>query len=128
MKTEVAPAVIDFAVEVKEPAIRMVKLYVAQAIMTAAYIYSLSCVGMSLILITLNRLSIEYWLICISMDSFIKMVLCILGERLAMRMREDLFASILRQDVAFYDNHKSGEIMSRLTSDIQEFKSSFKQV
>ena len=45
-----------------------------------------------------------------------------------MQMREDLFASILRQDVAFYDNHKSGEIMSRLTSDIQEFKSSFKQV
>ena len=45
-----------------------------------------------------------------------------------MRMREDLFASILRQDVAFFDNHKSGEIMSRLTSDIQEFKSSFKQV
>ena len=45
-----------------------------------------------------------------------------------MKMREDLFASILRQDVAFYDNHKSGEIMSRLTTDIQEFKSSFKQV
>ena len=50
------------------------------------------------------------------------------GERLAMKMREDLFASILRQDIAFYDSHKSGEIMSRLTSDIQEFKSSFKQV
>ena len=45
-----------------------------------------------------------------------------------MKMREDLFASILRQDIAFYDSHKSGEIMSRLTSDIQEFKSSFKQV
>ena len=52
----------------------------------------------------------------------------ITGERLAMKMREDLFASILRQDIAFYDSHKSGEIMSRLTSDIQEFKSSFKQV
>ena len=50
------------------------------------------------------------------------------GERLALKMREDLFASILRQDIAFYDSHKSGEIMSRLTSDIQEFKSSFKQV
>ena len=52
----------------------------------------------------------------------------IIGERLALKMREDLFASILRQDIAFYDSHKSGEIMSRLTSDIQEFKSSFKQV
>ena len=72
----------------------MAKLFIAQAVMTATYIYSLSCVG----------------------------------ERLAMTMREDLFASILRQDVAFYDAHKSGEIMSRLTTDIQEFKSSFKQV
>ena len=50
------------------------------------------------------------------------------GERVAAQLRKDLFASVLRQDVAFFDDHKSGEIMSRLTSDVQEFKSSFKQV
>lgn len=43
-----------------------------------------------------------------------------------MQMRRDLFASIVQQDVAFFDKHKSGEIVSRLTSDVQEFKSSFK--
>ena len=34
-------------------------------------------------------------------------------------MRQNLFLSVLRQDVAFFDSHKSGEIMSRLTSDVQ---------
>ena len=43
-------------------------------------------------------------------------------------MRKDLFSSIMKQDIEFFDNHKSGEIVSRLTSDVQEFKSSFKHV
>lgn len=30
------------------------------------------------------------------------------------------------QDIAFFDRTRSGEIVSRLTSDIQDFKSSFK--
>ena len=34
-------------------------------------------------------------------------------------MRHNLFLSILRQDVAFFDAHRSGEIVSRLTSDVQ---------
>ena len=116
--------VVDFLSEIKEPAVRMVKLYLAQAVMTATYIYSLSCVG-------------ELFGISKKFDdkNASKPGNCnlqnsqnIVGERLALKMREDLFASILRQDIAFYDSHKSGEIMSRLTSDIQEFKSSFKQV
>ena len=37
--------IVDFLSEIKEPAVRMVKLYLAQAVMTATYIYSLSCVG-----------------------------------------------------------------------------------
>ena len=37
--------IVDFVMEVKDPAIRMAKLYIAQAVMTATYIYSLSCVG-----------------------------------------------------------------------------------
>lgn len=34
----------------------------------------------------------------------------------------------LRQDVAFYDANKTGQLVNRLTADIQEFKSSFKLV
>ncbi|CAH2331003.1 ATP-binding cassette sub-family B member 8, mitochondrial isoform X2, partial [Pelobates cultripes] len=35
---------------------------------------------------------------------------------------------INRQDVAFFDDQKTGLLVNRLTSDVQEFKSSFKQV
>lgn len=35
---------------------------------------------------------------------------------------------LLRQDVAFFDAHRTGQLVSRLTTDIQEFKSSFKLV
>jgi ABC-type multidrug transport system fused ATPase/permease subunit len=34
----------------------------------------------------------------------------------------------VRQDVAFFDANKTGQLVNRLTSDIQEFKSSFKLV
>ncbi|XP_020285602.1 ATP-binding cassette sub-family B member 8, mitochondrial isoform X1 [Pseudomyrmex gracilis] len=48
------------------------------------------------------------------------------GEKVAVSLRQDLFRSIIMQDVAFFDKTRSGEIVSRLTSDIQDFKSSFK--
>ncbi|XP_076620703.1 mitochondrial potassium channel ATP-binding subunit isoform X2 [Colletes latitarsis] len=48
------------------------------------------------------------------------------GERIAMNLRQDLFKSIIMQDIAFFDKNRSGEIISRLTSDIQDFKSTFK--
>ncbi|KAM5125659.1 mitochondrial potassium channel ATP-binding subunit [Mantella aurantiaca] len=43
-------------------------------------------------------------------------------------MRKNLFTSLLRQDMAFFDTQKTGLLVNRLTSDVQEFKSSFKQV
>ncbi|XP_054027141.1 mitochondrial potassium channel ATP-binding subunit [Dryobates pubescens] len=48
------------------------------------------------------------------------------GEQVAGSMRKELFVSLLRQDVAFFDANRTGQLVSRLTSDIQEFKSSFK--
>lgn len=50
------------------------------------------------------------------------------GERVAADMRKTLFYSLLRQDVAFFDANKTGQLVNRLTADIQEFKSSFKLV
>ncbi|XP_077349787.1 mitochondrial potassium channel ATP-binding subunit-like isoform X1 [Lithobates pipiens] len=50
------------------------------------------------------------------------------GERVAGGMRKALFTSLLRQDMAFFDTQKTGLLVNRLTSDVQEFKSSFKQV
>jgi ATP-binding cassette subfamily B (MDR/TAP) protein 8 len=50
-----------------------------------------------------------------------------LGEKISFQMRTDLFASILKQDIAFFDEQRTGEIINRLTTDIHDFKSSFKQ-
>ncbi|KAM3929286.1 mitochondrial potassium channel ATP-binding subunit-like [Leptodactylus fuscus] len=50
------------------------------------------------------------------------------GERVAGSMRKALFTSLLHQDVAFFDAQKTGLLVNRLTSDVQEFKSAFKQV
>ncbi|XP_034374920.1 mitochondrial potassium channel ATP-binding subunit isoform X3 [Arvicanthis niloticus] len=51
-----------------------------------------------------------------------------IGERMATDMRQALFSSLLRQDIAFFDAKKTGQLVSRLTTDVQEFKSSFKLV
>ncbi|XP_076001272.1 mitochondrial potassium channel ATP-binding subunit [Genypterus blacodes] len=50
------------------------------------------------------------------------------GERVAADMRKTLFSCLLKQDVAFFDANKTGQLVNRLTADIQEFKSSFKLV
>ncbi|KAF7270170.1 hypothetical protein GWI33_016860 [Rhynchophorus ferrugineus] len=50
-----------------------------------------------------------------------------LGEKVAYHMKSDLFKSVLKQDIAFFDAQRTGEIVNRLTSDVQDFKSSFKQ-
>ncbi|KAM3959241.1 mitochondrial potassium channel ATP-binding subunit [Aphomia sociella] len=49
------------------------------------------------------------------------------GELVAARMKQDLFVSILQQDMAFFDRERTGELVNRLTVDVQDFKSSFKQ-
>ncbi|KAK4329380.1 hypothetical protein Pmani_000263 [Petrolisthes manimaculis] len=49
-----------------------------------------------------------------------------MGERMADDLRHQLFNSFLKQDIAFYDRHKTGELVNRLTADVQDFKSSFK--
>jgi len=39
------------------------------------------------------------------------------GERVVARLRNQLFGSILKQEISFFDEHKSGELVSRLGSD-----------
>lgn len=36
-----------------------------------------------------------------------------LGEKIAYRMKTDLFNSILSQDIAFFDAQRTGEIINR---------------
>jgi ABC-type multidrug transport system fused ATPase/permease subunit len=41
----------------------------------------------------------------------------LIGERLVARLRKDLFEHIIRQDIQFFDQNKTGELMNRLSSD-----------
>lgn len=51
-----------------------------------------------------------------------------IGEAMAKTMRVQLFSSIMNQDIAFFDATRTGELINRMTIDIQEFKSSFKML
>jgi ATP-binding cassette, subfamily B (MDR/TAP), member 8 len=46
---------------------------------------------------------------------------------MACEIRRDLFEKILIQDIEFFDANRTGELVNRLTSDVQDFKSCFKQ-
>ena len=43
-----------------------------------------------------------------------------IGVKMQSQMRQDLFAHLERQPFSFYDNHETGRIMTRLTSDLFE--------
>lgn len=50
--------------------------------------------------------------------SFVRSALmAVAGERVVARLRNRLFSAILAQEIAFFDEHKSGELVSRLGSD-----------
>ncbi len=48
-----------------------------------------------------------------------------LGERIVADLRADLFAHLSRLDAAFYDTAQTGELVSRLTADTTQLKSTF---
>jgi len=50
-------------------------------------------------------------------------ILGILGERLVARLRQQVYESVLQQEIGFFDEHKTGEIVSRLGSDTQLLQS-----
>jgi ATP-binding cassette subfamily B protein len=48
-----------------------------------------------------------------------------LGERVVADIREDLFRRLVSFDVAFFDDARSGELISRLSADTTQLKSAF---
>lgn len=50
-----------------------------------------------------------------------------IGERIAAKLRQDLFQQIILQDISFFDANRTGELVNRLTADVQDFKACFKQ-
>jgi ABC-type bacteriocin/lantibiotic exporter with double-glycine peptidase domain len=49
------------------------------------------------------------------------------GQRIVMRMRKNLFASIMNQEMAFFDQNKTGELINRLSSDTEVIGQSISQ-
>lgn len=48
------------------------------------------------------------------------------GERFAAQLRQAMLEAVLMQDMTYFDQTKTGEIMHSLSGDVQEFKSAFK--
>ncbi|GAX16798.1 ATP-binding cassette, subfamily B (MDR/TAP), member 10 [Fistulifera solaris] len=44
-------------------------------------------------------------------------LMSVAGERVVARLRNLLFVSLMKQEMSFFDEHQSGELISRLTSD-----------
>jgi len=42
--------------------------------------------------------------------------------RISRNLTYDLFLSVINKDIEFFDSNKTGEIMSRMTSDVQEIR------
>jgi len=42
-----------------------------------------------------------------------------MSERIAQNLRNDYYVSLINKDIAFFDERKSGDLLSRLNSDIQ---------
>lgn len=45
------------------------------------------------------------------------MLFRISGERIIQRLRNNLYKSVLKQDMAFFDKNRTGELISRLSTD-----------
>jgi ATP-binding cassette subfamily B (MDR/TAP) protein 8 len=53
-------------------------------------------------------------------------LLGVMGENMSASLKKSLFSALIKQDITFYDQKRAGELIDRLTTDIQDFKSSFK--
>jgi len=42
---------------------------------------------------------------------------CCAGNRIVRSLRSQLFSSIMRQEIAFFDKNKTGELINRLSTD-----------
>lgn len=50
-----------------------------------------------------------------------------LSQRIVKRLREDLFGKIVRLPVSYLDNHSHGDIMSRITNDVENISNTVSQ-
>ena len=69
----------DYYEAIYKPSLNLIKLYVAQSVLTFSYIYWLG----------------------------------IMGENIAANLKVNLFTKLIKQDISFYDNSRTGELIDR---------------
>jgi ABC transporter fused permease/ATP-binding protein len=87
---------------------QVIRMIVDQSLAAAAEVASLDQAALMLLVIFLVQaitVALRYALFTIA------------GERTVTRLRADLFAKLLSQEVAFFDERKTGELVNRLASD-----------
>ncbi len=60
------------------------------------------------------------YLVRMGLNFFIQYYGHVMGVRMQARMRSDMFRHLERLPYTFYDNHETGKIMSRMTSDLMD--------
>ncbi len=85
---------------------RMLNLYIPQRMYSAIVI-----AGIAVLALYALRMFLRY---------FVQYYGHLIGVRIQSRMRQDLFAHLQKLPFSFYDNHETGRIMTRITSDLFE--------
>ena len=73
----------------------------------------------------INKIAILYLIVVIlfSLFLFLRSIFNgILGEKIAYKMKKEIFSSFLYFDIEFYDTRKTGELLSRINSDVATIK------
>ncbi|MBR2942755.1 MAG: ABC transporter ATP-binding protein, partial [Clostridia bacterium] len=85
---------------------RMLNTYIPQKMYTTIVV-----AGISVLVLYAIRMLLRY---------FVQYHGHMIGVRMQSKMRQDLFAHLQKLPYSFYDNHETGRIMTRLTSDLFE--------
>ncbi len=85
---------------------KMLNIYIPQKMYTTIVIS-----GLTVLALYALRMMLQY---------FVQYYGHMIGVKMQSQMRQDLFAHLEKQPFSFYDNHETGRIMTRLTSDLFE--------
>lgn len=70
-----------------------------------------------------SHMEMVYLLLGLSISTYIRVIVTdLLQERISVSLRVDVFNSFIRNDMYFFEQYKTGELNSRLGSDINQAK------
>ena len=85
---------------------KMLNIYIPEKMYT-----TIVAAGLIVLALYIIRMALRY---------FVQYYGHVIGVKMQSQMRQDLFAHLEKQPFTFYDNHETGRIMTRITSDLFE--------